>query len=110
MVSLTLRDLAILTECLQYSLEFVNPGLKHKTKDREELLEKIEGNKITCGLPSDHKCDNKGPGTLLLNDSPFEVLNTTENQIKYKDKICGSSVNCSICGRSAYLNSFWEQE
>jgi len=59
-----------------------------------------------CGA-NDHKCDNKGIPVLLLEDEPYEVPDNEENRKKYSDRICGASVTCSICGRSAFQASYW---
>jgi len=63
-------------------------------------------NVFICGNKN-HKCDSEGPGILLLNDAPYEVPDTEENQETYKDKINGGSVSCSKCGQSAFSQAYW---
>jgi len=58
-----------------------------------------------CGH-KDHECDDSGLGILLLTGN-IEVPATDENREKYKDGICGESVNCSICGKSAISQAYW---
>jgi len=59
-----------------------------------------------CGK-QDHECDNKGPGVLLLNDAPYEVVDTVENKETYADQIVGGSVTCSKCNQSAFSQAYW---
>jgi len=61
---------------------------------------------FVCGT-HDHKCDNNGPGVLLLKDDPYEAEDTPENRKKYQDIINGGSVSCSQCGRSAFSQAAW---
>lgn len=58
-----------------------------------------------CG-GEDHKCDSNGTPVLLLDVEPFEVPETEENHQKYKDAICGGSVTCSQCGKSAFSQAW----
>lgn len=66
-----------------------------------------ETSAIVCGGESDHVCNSDGI-VLLLGTEPYEVPDTEENREKYKDNINGGSVSCTICGRSAFANSYRE--
>lgn len=59
---------------------------------------------IICGGKKDHTCDDKGKGILMLDDGS-EVEYTDENENKYRERIRGGSVTCSICERPAIADA-----
>jgi len=72
-----------------------------------ELVKGENFTAIQCGKPRGHTCDSNGPGVLILTDAPYEVEDNDENRKKYDSLVCGGSVNCSQCGRSAYSAMMW---
>lgn len=56
-----------------------------------------------CGKPRHHKCDDDGP-VLYGGDN----VETTTDQSKAGKGYTWGSVSCSICGRTAMDNSYWE--
>lgn len=61
---------------------------------------------IMCGgQPDDHVCNEDGI-VLIISDGE-EVPDTHENRVKYEKEMRGSSVCCTICGKSAFSNAMW---
>lgn len=62
---------------------------------------------FVCGKPHDHECNYNGPemcGGTDSNGEPWQAPYTKEE----KRRISWGSVSCSICGRTAQENSYWE--
>jgi hypothetical protein len=64
------------------------------------VIQMGEATAIICGGKRDHECDSDGPGVLVLDDGT-EIPETKENYEKFRDRVRGGSVTCSVCGRSA---------
>ena len=58
-----------------------------------------------CGLPRDHKCDDKGP---IVYGGP-EVDTTLDPPESVRGYTWGS-VSCSQCGLTAMERSYWDDQ
>ncbi len=55
-----------------------------------------------------HKCDSDGKPVYLLWGEPYEIPKSYQSLLDYGDKICGESVTCSICSKSAASTALWD--